>query len=430
MFTVVQKMHRSLTLRCLNHLLRHKNLQPQYQAVPHSLLYVAASCLPCHISGYTTRTHEIVCALKSSGADVRVLTRPGYPWDRSDALHLPDIEFTTVDGVAYEHARHPSNRRFTALFAAQAAQVIAQRAVLHRVTGIHAASNHVNALPALVAARRLGIPFQYEMRGLWELTRASRMPAFENSHNYNLGLELEGFVAAHADRVFVISEQLGAYAQERWGIPAERLHLLPNCVDAERIKPDPSCAMLPDTIGYAGSLIGYEGLDTLITAVGLCVRQGRSVQLHIMGDGEARPELEALTTSLGLREHVHFFGKLPPAEARTRIAQCALVCIPRKPYKVCEVVPPIKLVEAMALGKPVVVPDLPVFRDEVSQSLGALFFRSGDAEDLARVLTFVLPDAALLAELGASNRAYVMERRQWCHHVGPVSLLGTAGHTA
>lgn len=83
----------------------------------------------------------------------------------------------------------------------------------------------------------------------------------------------------------------------------------------------------------------------------------------------------------------------------------------------------------MALGKPVVVPDLPVFRDEVGQSLGALFFRSGDAEDLARVLAFALPDASLLAEFGASNRAYVLERRQWCHHVGPVALVGTAGNT-
>ena len=105
------------------------------------------------------------------------------------------------------HSRTPRNNRFTALYAAQASAVLEAHARNTRAAVIHAASNHVNALPALIAARRLGLPFQYEMRGLWELTRASRQPGFKNSHNYHLGLELEGFVAAHADRVFVISEQ-------------------------------------------------------------------------------------------------------------------------------------------------------------------------------------------------------------------------------
>ncbi len=48
--------------------------------------------------------------------------------------------------------------------------------------------------------------------------------------------------------------------------------------------------------------------------------------------------------------------------------QSALVCLPRKPFEVCRIVPPIKLVEALAMAKPVIVPDLPVFRDELGNS--------------------------------------------------------------
>ncbi len=414
---LLAKVHRNLTLRCLRRLLDGEagGAHAYYNPVPSRLLYVAASCLPYHISGYTTRTHEILSALKAFGTDLRVLTRAGYPWDRIDRLSEPVRESTLVDAVLYEHERQPCNNCFTAVYAARAAKIIARYARRHRVARIHAASNHVNALPALIAARRLGVPFQYEIRGLWELTRASRMPEFENSHNFHLGLELEGLVAAHADRVFVISEQLGLYAQRQWGIPAGRLHLLPNCVDGERIKANPAERIIPGTIGYAGSLICYEGLDTLIEAAGQLIRQGKDVRLRIIGDGEARAGLETLSNSLGLQNHIRFWGKLTPEEARVRLCGCSLVCIPRKPFAVCKLVPPIKLAEALALGKPVVVPDLAVFRDELGPRPAAWFFRAGDAESLAEALAQALENPARLEEAGAQGRQWILGRRQWRH---------------
>jgi len=145
-----------------------------------------------------------------------------------------------------------------------------------------------------------------------------------------------------------------------------------------------------NTIGYAGSLMGYEGLDTLIDAVDILVRSGSSVRVVIIGDGEARPQLEARVQRLGLSEHICFSGKMLPDAAREKLARCTLVCIPRKPFKVCEVVPPIKLVEALAMGKPVIVPDLPVFRDELGNDPAGWFLRSGDAADLSRAIEVAL----------------------------------------
>ena len=284
-------LHRATTLLRLHWLLRKKQTCSSFSPIPGRLLYVAASCLPYHISGYTSRTHELLCTLRADGGDVRVVTRTGYPWDRRDSLCLPEAEATVIDDVTYTHSHTPRNNRFTAVYAAQASVVLEAYARSQRVAVIHAASNHVNALPALIAARRLGLPFQYEMRGLWELTRASRQPSFENSHNYHLGLELEGFVATHADRVFVISRQLGHYARQRWNIPESRLSLLPNCVDGERIKPAPHDVAIPLCIGYAGSLINYEGLDTLVDAMALLRQRGITASLHIMGEGEARAAL-------------------------------------------------------------------------------------------------------------------------------------------
>ena len=413
--------HRALTMGILCWMLRRKSLHPLYKPVARRMLYVAASSLPYHISGYTTRTHELIRAMAALGADMQVVTRPGYPWDRRDRLAEPESDATSFDDVLYTHARSPSKYRLVAQYAIQAAPVIAQWAENARVECVHAASNHANALPALLAARRLGIPFQYEMRGMWELSRASREPGYENSHDFNLGLELECLVASHADRVLVISEQLRQYVMQAWNIPAERLSLLPNCVDPARVAPrieqGDSQSVSPNTIGYAGSLIGYEGLDTLIEAVGILADQGVDTRLEIIGDGEARPELIRLVGRLGLASRVRFCARVAPKEAHAMLARCALVCIPRKPFKVCEIVPPIKLVEAMVLGKPVIVPDLPVFRDELGKEPAGFFFKASDADDLARVIGQALADPQALVKLGARGRAYVLEHRQWREHV-------------
>lgn len=386
------------------------------------ILYVAASCLPYHISGYTSRTHEILHAMKKNGIAFCALTKPGYPWDRKDILHEPAGSHTEWDGVEYWHERRPDRHSLLARYAFAASRVVEKHARKAKCACVHAASNHANAIPALLAARRLGLPFRYEMRGLWELTRASRMPEFDNSPGYHLGLDLEGFVARHADVLYVLSRQLGLYAKEHWGIDSQKIKLLPNCVDGERVRPL-DVAVDADRIGYAGSLICYEGLDTLISALRILGDQGKILRLDITGDGEARGDLEKLAARLGLKEQIRFFGRLDPEEARQNLARCALVCIPRRPFKVCEVVTPLKLVEAMALAKPVLVPDLPVFRDELGELAEGWMFKSGDAEDLAGCLFRIFASPETLERQGQALRKKVLLQRQW-HEFGRSLAVG------
>jgi glycosyltransferase involved in cell wall biosynthesis len=404
---------RWLTVRTLDRKAKQRARAAAFETDDAGLLYVAASALPYHTSGYTTRTHEVIRAMASAGGRVHALTRPGYPFDRVDRLCDAVNGETQVGDVRYLHAAGPANNRPVLLYAMQAARVVAQWAKQHRVSVIHAASNHVNALPALLAARQLGIPFQYEMRGLWELTRISRTPHYEGRQGFRQGLELEGLVARHADRVFVISEQLGRFARERWGIEKERMFLLPNCVEPERFASLAPREIEADTIGYAGSLMAYEGLDTLIDAVAQLRARGARTSVNIIGDGETRASLEAQVQRLGLSEHIRFLRRMAPQKAQETLSRCALVCIPRKPFKVCEIVPPIKLVEAMAMGKPVIIPDLPVFRDEMGAQPAGWFFKAGDARDLAHVIETAMADRAALAAVGQRAKEYATTQRCW-----------------
>lgn len=396
-------------------------IKPQRKSCPYfaddkSFLYLSYACLPWHCNGYTNRTQELLLAILNDGYNFRVLVRSGYPGD----MGLFKLVQKIITGkISYHFASFPSNRWPLLFYAVFGANRILYEAVAQKAAFIHAATNHTNAMPALIAARRLGLPFQYEMRGLWELSRASVNPVYKDSWLYTFGLELEGFVAQRADRLFVISRQLGLYAQKYWGIAASKIELLPNCVDAERICPDKDVQVEAGLIGYAGAFIEYEGLDTLLRAIDMLKGQCPQAKLLLIGDGDMRSALERLVGELELGDMVSFLGKLPPDAAREQLQRCALVCIPRKPYPVCEIVPPIKLVEAMALAKPVIVPDLPVFRDEMPEEAG-WFFRAGDVVDLANTIATALEAPDLMQTKGAAGRRYVVNHRQWQHYAGKI----------
>jgi glycosyltransferase involved in cell wall biosynthesis len=125
-----------------------------------------------------------------------------------------------------------------------------------------------------------------------------------------------------------------------------------------------------------------------------------------------REGLEAQARQLGLGDAVTFTGRLDLAEAR-RMAACHIACLPRCRSAVTELVPPIKLVEAMALGLPAVVPDLPVFRAEAQEGQTALFFTPGDAADLARALAALATDPDRARSLGQAARLHAHGTRDW-----------------
>lgn len=388
-----------------------------YHKQDKKILYIPASSLPYHISGYTTRTQSILEALRTEGVDFRVLTRPGYPFDRHDRLNTPSANYTLINNIRYDHVKWPSRLLWILPYVVMASRQIKKYAIKHNISIIHAASNYVNALPALFAARDLGIPFQYEMRGLWELTRISREPEYINTTEYKRGIYFESVVAAHADTVFVISNQLMSYINKQWGISFERMSLLPNCVDPSNY--DVSSRIQHDiiTIGYAGSIIKYEGLDTLIDAVDILRSKQIEIRVQIVGDGESKVEILNKIRDLNLTDRVELLGRMSQHDAHDVIKKCAIVCIPRKPFEVCSIVPPIKLVEALALEKPVVVPDLPVFRNELGDSGAGWFFKSGDPNSLADVIMRVLKNPTELDKAGKRGREYVMRCRSWSHFV-------------
>ena len=247
--------------------------------IKNRIAYVLHNAQPYSSGGYATRGHGIAKGLKSIGYDLKAVCRPGFPFDLDEQFlqqELPEVQM--VDGVEYSISSWPSRRGVPlAEYIENAADVLTTKFSKLKPEYIIAASNHVTAMPALIAAKRLGLPFFYEVRGFWEITRVSREPDFVNSLAYKLAVFYETEIAKNASHVFTLTSGMKALMISR-GIDENSITLVPNSCNPEDfipIKRNKTLAEelnIPDdvpVIGYIGTFVQYEGLDHLVEACGM-----------------------------------------------------------------------------------------------------------------------------------------------------------------
>ncbi len=396
-----------------------------YLAERGRIMYCAHSVSPYNSNGYSTRTAGMIQGLREAGAEVIVAARPGYPWDvKTDQEPASDGSYNeTIAGIAHSFSAGPSwpNDPFDH-YLQRAADSYAQLAVRNRVERIHAASNHVTALPALLAARRLGLPFSYEVRGLWEITEASSKPGWAETERFALARDLETCVAVESDVVFAITSQVRDELVAR-GVPRERISILPNAVDTNEFTPIPAhgptraeLGLLSGepVIGYAGSLVEYEGLATLLEALRLLHDGGVRAPAVIVGDGPALPGLKKQAHALGLDGLVTFTGRVPAADISRYMSVFDILPCPRISIPVTEMVSPLKPLEAMAAGKAVVLSDLaPMAELAGADGERARLVEAGNSEHLASVLRELIADAPQRKLLGTRARLWTVAERTW-----------------
>lgn len=393
-----------------------------YQPTPRRIAFVASSALPHHTSGYTLRTQNIAAAIARSGWDMHLVSRPGYPWDRADARSAQvNAGAYEVDGVAYTRLRGPSSGETPfPRYVEQSAGALGRFIEKIRPSLVYAASNYVTGLPALVAARRAGVPFIYSVRGLWEYTAAAKAPGWEATERFALQRELETRVAIEADRVVVLSEGLRREMIDR-GVAADRITLAPNCVDAQAFKPIAKDKVLASklglgdryVLGFLGSLEHYEGLDDLLEAAALLVGEGLDLAVLIVGEGSASGHLREEARRLELGDRVVQLGRIPPSQVAEHYSVVDVAVFPRLPLPVCEIVSPLKPLEAMAMAKPVIGSDVAAVAEMIAHNRTGLLFRKGDVHSLADAIRRLMGDPGLAHALGQQARAWVEAERSW-----------------
>jgi glycosyltransferase involved in cell wall biosynthesis len=423
-----QRLHRSIEER-LEWRINGYNLdvlKPElgYKPIEDRVLYHVHTSIDYTTAGYSTRTHYICKSLLEQGVDLHVRTRWGYPCDRKEVNLEPNqIENTIIDGVEYLH--DPEVEAFGTYamedYAVRAAYSLLASAQKIRPSVIHAASNHSVGFPAAMVARALNVPFVYEMRGLWALSRAAKDSEYRMGDRFQLEMALERHVAMAADHVIAITDGLRAQLIE-WGIPKEKISLAPNCVDSKtftiksRNKQLERAHMLngKTVIGYVGSLAQYEGLEYLLEAVSyLPLPIKNKISVLIVGDGQMRSTLEEKASELGLSQIVKFTGKVPLEQVNDYYSLIDIAPFPRISAEVCEMISPLKPLEAMAMGSVVLASNVRAIAEHVISDENGMLFEKEDSYDLSEKLKVLIENKNLAKRLSQSGRDWVKKNRSW-----------------
>ena len=124
-------------------------------------------------------------------------------------------------------------------------------------------------------------------------------------------------------------------------------------------------------IGTVGRLTAIKGQDVLIRAASELIRRGRDLFLILLGEGELRQKLEQMTIDLGIAENVRFLGWR--TDVAGVMAAFDIFCLPSLSEGMGKV-----LVEAMAMGKPIVASDVGGIKDIVLHGENGVLVPVGD----------------------------------------------------
>jgi glycosyltransferase involved in cell wall biosynthesis len=301
---------------------------------------------------------------------------------------------------------------------------------------LHATTDYRNALVAQALSETTGIPWVLEVRGLMEQTWiASRhteqaRDAAAACQKVRMVRAREGELAAAASAVVTLSATMADQLIER-GVNPELITLVPNGVDEDVLSDHLTVQAARDRVGLdlpedafavgaVSALVDYEGFETLLHAAARLVNgpgadSELAERLHVViaGDGVVAPRLADLAGELGIAERVHLPGRVPAREARRWVESLDVVTVPRLDRAVSRTVTPQKPIEALALGRPVILSDLPALRETVTGEDGdvcAVPVEAGSVTDLAAAIAELAGDDERRARLAARGYEVARER--------------------
>jgi colanic acid/amylovoran biosynthesis glycosyltransferase len=284
------------------------------------------------------------------------------------------------------------------------------RTLLHFGLGVHITSllrdryptDHIHAhfadrasLVALIASRLLNRPFS--------------LTAHANDIYVNPSLLPEKM--AHAKVTVTVSRynesHLRATSANGQGA---NIRCIYNGIDLPTYLPQPSTPRELPLLLAVGQLKDKKGLRYLIEACRILRGRGFQFECEIVGDGPLRGSLEAMIERLALRDHVALLGALPQDTVTAKYGDADVFVLP------CVIASdgdrdgiPTVILEAMAMGLPVVSTDLSGIPEAVVDGTTGLLVRPEDPTALADALARLLDDSGLRERMGRQGRLRVEE---------------------
>lgn len=359
--------------------------------------------------GQAVHLEAMVDALRAAGHEVLVVGPPGFEnadlGDDSRAVallrnHLPGWvgELAELAYIA------PATMRLERAAREFRPDVIYERANLFHLAG------------TIVAARHK-VPLLLEVNA----PLAEERSRFGNLSLKRIATYLEQLAWRRASRVLPVTEVLAGKVAAA-GVPRERITVVPNGIHPEdfpavQARPEDG----PVVLGFVGFIRDWHGLDRVIRALG-GYRGSPALAMHVVGEGPARPALEALAQELGITDRVTF-GGLAAREAIPGIIGGFDIAL--QPASVAYA-SPLKVFEYMAAGRAIVAPDQPNLREVLRDGETALLFDPANPEEQWQAILRLATDPVLRRRLGEAARAEITRSDlTWAGNARRVLALAT-----
>jgi glycosyltransferase involved in cell wall biosynthesis len=164
-------------------------------------------------------------------------------------------------------------------------------------------------------------------------------------------------------------------------------------------------------VGYVGVIGEQEGIDLLIESAKHIVSVRQDIQFAVIGDGTSLPMLKKLCIETGLSDYIDFYGRVPD-DLMIAILNTADVCVnPDKPTEMNNLSTMNKIMEYMALKKPVVQYDLK--EGKFSAQEASLYAKCGDTLDFAEKIMQLMDDPELRTKMGTFGYNRVLNELSW-----------------
>lgn len=267
-----------------------------------------------------------------------------------------------------------------------------------KILGVKYIFDHHDANPELYVSK-------YEKKGMF----------------YRIQVWLEKMTYRFSDVVMATNESYRDLAITRGEIAPEDVFVVRNGPDLETFRALPPNPELkygkPYLIGYVGNMSTQEGLDILLD-VALHVKNlgRRDIHFTCVGGGPGLPALRKLSGEKGLDEMFNFTGRVPDREL-LEILSTADVCVnPDKPCEMNDISTMIKIMEYMALGKPIVQFDLKEGRFSAKEA--SLYSDNGNqVSDFASKILWLVDEPNERQRMGEFGRKRVEEELAWEYSV-------------
>ncbi|HEX5473708.1 MAG TPA: glycosyltransferase family 4 protein [Vicinamibacterales bacterium] len=390
---------------------------------------VARSVFPFHgVGGLERHVYDLVRALAARDVAVTLITQPPRAGQPAGAID-PAVRFEFVPYRTFPLAGRRGTTvldRSTAypLFGARAgrrALELVRRGEIDLVHGLGA-----SVLGYARARRSAAAPLVFNPQGLEEFGATDPSRARLKRAAYLPLRRAVRACARAADAVIATDLSLQPAVLQHLGVPAARVHVIPNALDLAAIDARHDSAALDRARVRAradlgddeivllsvGRLERNKGFHVLLAALAAArdhgTLEGRRWRWVLIGDGPFRPRLEALTTRLSLVDRVQFAGRLPDADVHAWYDLATLFVHPTL-YEGSSLV----TLEAMAHRRAVVATTAGGLPDKVRPHVNGWLVPPGDPGALAAAISGALADPNRLVRFGRAGRTIVEHEFSW-----------------